>query len=281
MKIVLFDIDGTLIKAGGAGARGVNKAIKEMCGVDKVCDKFSLQGATDKENFTTAFKHACGRKPTAGEFRRLEIKYLSFLPGEVQSSIKAKKYSKLNGVEKLLVMLSKRKDVLVGLGTGNLKGGALIKLEPSGLGKYFAFGGYGCDSHIRSRVLMKAVERAEKLLKTRVRPADVFVIGDTHLDVAAAKDAGYHSAAVLDGFGDPNLVLRSGAELIVKDFKDLYPWLIWLGLEKDSKGVRRGTYICPDSPIEHAHYGRTGMDVKDIDDNMRALRALKRKSVRG
>lgn len=277
MKIVLFDIDGTLIKAGGAGARGLNRAVKELCGVDNICDKFSLQGATDKENFTVAFTQARGKKPTAEQFRELELKYLRFLPAEVKQSIKSKNYSKLNGVEKLLVMLSKRKDVLVGLGTGNLRKGAFIKLEPSGLGKYFAFGGYGCDSHIRSRVLMKAVERAGKVLKAAVRPADVYVIGDTHLDVAAAKDAGYHSAAVLDGFGDEKLVMRSGAELIVKDFKDLYPWLIWLGLEKDARGVRRGTYICPDSPIEHAHYGRTGMDLKDIDDNMRALRAMKRK----
>jgi phosphoglycolate phosphatase-like HAD superfamily hydrolase len=277
MKIILFDIDGTLIKAGGAGARGLNKAIKELCGVDRICDKFSLQGSTDKENFAVAFKLAGGKKPSAKQFRELELKYLGFLSAEVKQAVKSKNYSKLNGVEKLLVMLSRRKDVMVGLGTGNLREGAFIKLEPSGFKKYFAFGGYGCDSRIRSRVLMKAVERAEKILKTRVRPGDVYVVGDTHLDVFAAKDAGYHSAAVMDGFGDQNLLARSGAELIVKDFKDLYPWLIWLGLEKDSKGVRRGTYICPDSPIEHAHYGRTGMDLKDIEDNMRALREVKRK----
>ena len=280
MKIVLFDIDGTLIKAGGAGARGLNKAIKAMCGVDNICDKFSLQGATDKENFTVAFKHACGKKPTAKQFRELELRYLGFLPAEVERSVKSKKYSKLNGVEKLLVLLSKRKDVMVGLGTGNLREGAFIKLEPSGLKKYFAFGGYGCDSHIRSLVLMKAVQRAEKILKAPVRPADVYVIGDTHLDVFAAKAADYHSAAVMDGFGDQDLLARSGAELIVKDFSDLYPWLIWLGLEKDRKGVRRGTYICPDSPIEHAHYGRTGLDQKSIEDNMRSLRKMKRKAVK-
>jgi len=280
VKIVLFDIDGTLIKAGGAGIRGLNKAIKEMCGVDNICDEFSLQGSTDKENFTTAFKHACGKKPTAKQFRELELKYIGFLPAEVRKSLKSKNYSKLNGVEKLLVLLSKRKDVLVGLGTGNLKEGAFIKLEPSGLRKYFAFGGYGCDSHIRSEVLMKAVERAGKIVKTKIRPADVYVIGDTHLDVAAAKAAEYHSAAVRDGFGDQKLLARSGAELIVKNFSDLYPWLIWLGLERDSKGVRRGTYICPDSPIEHAHYGRTGMDLKDIDSGISELRALKRKATK-
>ena len=277
MKIVLFDIDGTLIRAGGAGIRGLNKAIKEMCGVDHICDKFSLQGSTDKENFTTAFKHACGKKPTAKQFRELELKYIGFLPAEVKKSLKSKHYSKLNGVEKLLVLLSKRKDVLVGLGTGNLKEGAFIKLEPSGLRKYFAFGGYGCDSHIRSEVLMKAVERAEKIVKTKLRPADVYVIGDTHLDVAAAKAANYHSAAVMDGFGDQKLLARSGAELIVKNFSDLTPWLIWLGLKSDPKGVRRATYICPDSPIEHAHYGRTGMDLKDIDAGISELRKMKRK----
>jgi phosphoglycolate phosphatase len=277
VKIVLFDIDGTLIKAGRAGIRGLNKAVKEMCGVDNICDKFSLQGSTDKENFTTAFKQACGKKPTAKQFRELELKYIGFLPAEVKKSLKSKNYSKLNGVEKLLVLLSKRKDVLVGLGTGNLKEGAFIKLEPSGLMKYFAFGGYGCDSHVRSEVLMKAVERAERIVKTKIRPADVYVIGDTHLDVAAAKAADYHSAAVI---GDQNLLARSGAELIVKDFSDLIPWLIWLGLEKDPKGVRRGTYICPDSPIEHAHYGRTGMDLKDIDDGISELRKMKRKATK-
>ena len=280
MKIVLFDIDGTLIKAGGAGIRGLNKAIKELCGVDNICDKFSLQGSTDKENFTTAFKQACGKKPTARKFRELELKYIGFLPAEVKKSLKSKNYSKLNGVEKLLVLLSKRKDVLVGLGTGNLKEGAFIKLEPSGLRKYFAFGGYGCDSHIRSEVLMKAVERAGKIVKTKTRPADVYVIGDTHLDVAAAKAAGYHSAGVMDGFGDQKLLARSGAELIVKDFADLYPWLVWLGLEKDSKGVRRGTYICPDSPIEHANYGRTGLDLEDIDAGISELRKMKRKATK-
>lgn len=281
MKIILFDIDGTLIKAGGAGARALNKVIKDMFGVEHICDKVSWQGCTDKENFSLVIKRACGKKPSAKQYNEVTLKYLSLLPSEVKKSVKSKNYFKLNGVEQLLVLLSKRKDVLVGLGTGNLKEGALIKLEPSGFNKYFAFGGYGCDSHIRSKVLQTAVSRAEKLLKSRIRPADVYVVGDTHLDVAAAKEAGYHSAAVLDGLGDEKLVARSGAELIVRDFSDQYPWLIWLGLERDLRGVRRGTYICPDSPIEHAHYGRRGMDMKDIDDGITALREMKRKVGRG
>jgi len=184
---------------------------------------------------------------------------------------------KLKGVEKFLSRLAARKDVLVGLGTGNLKDGAFIKLEPSGLAKHFAFGGYGCDSHHRSVVLQKAVQRASKLLQAPVKEGEVFVIGDTHRDVEAAKEAGYHSAVVLDGFGDHSLIMRSNPELLAKDFSDMTPWLIWLGLERDPRGVSRGTYICPDSPIEHAHYGRTGLDLRDIESGIKKLREAKKK----
>jgi hypothetical protein len=184
-------------------------------------------------------------------------------------------------VEQFLVKLSALPGVMVGLGTGNLKDGAFIKLEPSGLMKHFAFGGYGCDSHHRSEVLEKAVERAAKIAKTAIRPGEVFVIGDTHRDVEAAKEAGYHSGVVMDGFGDPRALMRSNPELMAKDFSDLRPWLIWLGLEKDPRGITRGTYICPDSPIEHAHYGRTGMDLNDIEIGIQRLRAEKNKITGG
>lgn len=281
MKIVLFDVDGTLIKAGGAGVRALNKAIKKMCGVEDVCSKLSWQGVTDKANFDAAFRQARGRKPTAGEAHKIESLYIKCLPAEIAVSIKGKNYAKIKGVEKLLKKLSKNKDVLIGLGTGNLKRGACLKLEPSGLAKYFSFGGYGCDSHIRSKVLIKAVERAEKLLKAKINPSDVYVVGDTHRDVAAAKEAGYHSATVLDGFGEAREIRKSGPEMLAKDFTDLKPWLIWLGLERDPKGVRRGAYICPDSPIEHAHYGRTGTDLKDVEDGIIRLRSIRRKIVKG
>jgi len=277
VKIVLFDIDGTLIKAGGAGARALNKAVFELTGAKDVCAKFSLQGATDKSNFEAAYKAGLGRKPTAAQARRIEALYLKILPAEVAASVNGKKYSKVKGVENLLKNLAKNKKILIGLGTGNLKRGACLKLEPSGLAKYFSFGGYGGDLRQRSAVLRKAVEMAEKTAKIKIKPNAVFVIGDTHMDVLAAKEAGYHPGAVLDGFGDAWEIRKSGPEMLAKDFADMKPWLIWLGIRRDPKGVRRGTYICPDSPIEHAHYGRTGMDMKDVKDGIIRLRSLKHK----
>ncbi len=278
MKVVLFDIDGTLVKAGGAGARALNHAVELMTGRKEACAQVQLQGATDKTNFDSAFRVGAGRKPTRKELAELTRHYVARLPLEVKASLKAKKYSKVKGVEKFLEKLAGSGDLLLGLGTGNLRDGAFIKLEPSGLLRHFAFGGYGCDSHRRSEVLRKAVQRASKLAKTAVRERDVFVIGDTHLDAEAAKEAGYHSGVVLDGFGDREKILRSNPELIARDFSDMKPWLIWLGLMKDPGGVSPGTYICPDSPIEHAHYGRTGLDLRDIDAGIRKLREAKRKA---
>lgn len=281
MKIVLFDIDGTLIKAGGAGVRALNHAIREMTGCKEACKAFELQGATDKCNFDLAFKAGKGRRPTKKEMAELVRLYVARLPDEVKASLKAKKYEKLKGVEKFLGKLSRTPGVMIGLGTGNLKDGAFIKLGPSGFMKYFAFGGYGCDSHHRAEVLQKAAERAAKLANAKVTPSEVYVIGDTHRDVEAAKEAGYRPAAVLGGFGDAHLILRSNPEIMEKDFSDPKPWLLWLGLERDPKGVSRGTYICPDSPIEHAHYGRTGMDLRDIETGIKKLREAKRKVVGG
>jgi phosphoglycolate phosphatase len=276
LKVILFDIDGTLVKAGGAGIRALNRAVKLVTGKDGACRSFQLQGRTDKINFENAFRAGAGRRPAKKEMLELEKNYKACLPREVEASVKAGKYTKIKGVEKFLLKLSGCRSVLAGLGTGNLKAGAFIKLQPSGLMKYFVFGGYGCDSRSRVGMLKKAVERAAEITKIPVKPGEVYVIGDTPRDVAAAKEAGYHSAAVLAGFGDAREIMRSNPELMAEDFSSLKPWLIWLGLEKDPKGVRRGAYICPDSPIEHAQYGRTGMASRDIKMGIRRLREAKK-----
>ena len=277
MKIILFDIDGTLVKAGGAGKLALNEAVRLLHGAKDVCSKFYLAGGTDKTNFVEAFMAAKGRKPTKKEAQIIEEKYLKLLPGEVKKAVKEKRYREIPGISGFLRSLCARKDVAVGLGTGNLKEGAVIKLRPSGLEKNFTFGGYGCDSYSRTRVLQKAVARAEKLLRIKVRGSDVYVIGDTHKDVIAAKEAGYHSGAVTAGFGELREIERAAPELIVKDFKDLKSWFIWLGIKKDPKGVRRGCYICPDTPIEHAHYGMTGLDQGDLNKKVKEMRLKKKR----
>lgn len=277
LKVILFDIDGTLIKAGGAGTRALNAAIAEMGGPVDICKYFELQGMTDRVNFENAFFYAFKRKPNENEFKKLSRLYIKNLPREVERSIKDGKYTKIKGIDRFLKSLSSIDNVAVGLATGNLKEGAFIKLKPSGLSHYFIFGGFG-DDRKREDMLLKAVNNASSMLGVDIKPNQVYVIGDTDKDIVAAKSCGFHSACVLDGFGDYASIIRSGPEFIEKDFSNVKVWLVWLGIEKDPKGVKRGSYICPDTPIEHAYFGMTGKGLfLDDEEFERSIRIIKDK----
>ena len=204
-------------------------------------------GETDRVNFTNAFRVAFNRNPTEAEFKKISRLYIKNLPDEVQSSIDKKKYALIEGVKSLLSYLHKRSNVILGLATGNIEEGAYIKLKPAGILRYFRFGAFGDRDFKREDVLKKAVKRAEKIVKRKIEPSQVYVIGDTHKDVAAAKECGYHSACVLSGFGDFERIFASNPELIERDFSNPDVWLIWLGLKKDPKGVKRESYIFPQS----------------------------------
>jgi phosphoglycolate phosphatase-like HAD superfamily hydrolase len=277
MKLVLFDLDGTLVSAGGAGRNALNKAVKKLFKADKVCSKFCIQGSTDKENFKNAVTYATNKQPTQKQIDSVVKEYLKILPSEVKKSVKAKRYKKIKGIDRFLKTLSNTKDVMIGLGTGNLKEGAYLKLGPSKLEKYFSFGGFGCDDFNRTKVLKCGVKRAEKLVKTKFKPSQVYIIGDTHKDVIAAKQADYHCAIVRDGFGDMDKIQAEAPEFITKDFSDLDLWLIWLGLKKDPKGVTRQFYMFPDTPIEHAQHAMTGADTI-CPTKMQTLRNIKHSS---
>ena len=212
-----------------------------------------------------------GKKPTAAEMKKMKAKYLELLPVEVHAAVRCKKYDLIPGVEKFLKFLAKDKDVILALGTGNLQEGAKIKLAPSKLGEYFTVGGYGEDGQTREEMLQAAVKRAEKKFKIKLTPDQVYVIGDTHRDICAAKNCGFHSAVLTNGFGDPQKIQRAAAELETKDFNDLTTFCVWLGLKTDPKGVKRGSYIMPASAIEHVFFSRTGID----EDRLKMLRIKK------
>lgn len=271
-KLVLFDLDGTLVNAGGAGRTSLRKAIKELYGVEPEFDHSLISGRTDLDNFSIVYSLIKkGKKPTAAEMKKMKAKYLEILPTEVHAVVRCKKYDLVPGVEKFLKMLAKDKDVILGLGTGNLEEGAKIKLEPSKLASYFTVGGYGEDGKTREEMLQAAVKRAEKKFKTKLEPDQVYVIGDTHRDICAAKNCGFHSAVLTNGFGDAQKIQRAAAELETKDFNDLTTFCVWLGLKTDPKGVKRGSYIMPASAIEHVFFSRTGID----EDRLKMLRIKK------
>jgi phosphoglycolate phosphatase len=230
MKVLLFDIDGTLIRAGGAGRKALNRAGEVLYGVKNCCSELSLAGRTDLYNFGAAHRFATGKKPTRAAVERLHREYLKQLPHYVKASIRGGTYHVPAGLKILLKRLSRDKRVLLGLGTGNMEKGARIKLEPSGFNAYFLFGGYGSDSFHRHALLKKAVRRAKKFAEAPLKNDDVYVIGDTPFDVSAGKKAGFKTVAVGTGYSEWNELKASKPDHLARDFRNLKKWLSWFEL---------------------------------------------------
>ena len=230
LKVLLFDVDGTLVRAGGAGRRALNRAAYLLYGRKDACEEVSLAGNTDLWNFRAVHRVATGRPATKAGLERLHREYLRHLPHYVRLAIRRRAYHLPAGIKALLRRLSREKGVLLGLGTGNMERGARIKLGPSGFNAYFLFGGFGSDHMNRTSILRTAVRRSGRLTGGKVSPSDVFVIGDTPLDVSAGKKAGFKTIAVGTGFASWDSLVKSRPDHLARDFRGIEKWLKWLGI---------------------------------------------------
>lgn len=261
MKLVLFDLDGTLLNAGPCGVSSLNKTVEKLYGKKPVYEINALIGKTDIHNFKYLYKIAFKKNPAAAQFAAMRADYLKNLKEEVSALFKSKKSKPVAGAENLLKILSKNKDIKLALCTGNFEEAARIKLAPHKLGRYFETGGFGDKALDRVSLIALAVKNAEKFYKTKFAADDIFVIGDTYIDITAAKQLGCHNAAVYEAaLGDMEKLHRAAAELEVKNFKDTALWLMWIGVKADPKGVEKGSYIMPATAIEHVFFSRTGID---------------------
>jgi phosphoglycolate phosphatase-like HAD superfamily hydrolase len=215
-RVVLFDVDGTLIDTGGAGGRSWSFAFREAFGVDGDIRKFSEVGMTDPVVARETFRGTLGREPTTDEVIRLMMRYVLRLPEEVAAS---PGYRVMPGVEGLLERLVEA-DTLLGLVTGNIEGAAHIKIARAGLGRFFLFGGYGSDSSVRSDLTRAAIARAEALSGHDIDAAEVMVVGDTPRDIEAAHGAGAIAVGVATGEYSVDQLRVGGADHVLASFAD-------------------------------------------------------------
>jgi len=195
-KLFLFDLDWTVIYTGGAGIWALNHAFMEHYQVPEAMKGISPDGKTDPAIVREMIRVHLGRDAKEKEIEAVCKSYVDRLPVEVA---KSPGYRILPGIPALLDALSQRSDVLVGLGTGNLEGGAQAKLARADLMRYFKFGGYANDSEIRPDLLRAGVRRGESLAGGTVPPRQVTVIGDNFRDVEAGQAIGAVSVAVASG----------------------------------------------------------------------------------
>jgi phosphoglycolate phosphatase-like HAD superfamily hydrolase len=185
MKLLLFDIDGTLMLSGGAGRRAIDRAFFEIHGVRDAFGNIVPDGNTDPAIFREIFaNHGLEFRDDSPAFAELTARYASFMRDEMVRSENARL---MPGVMPLLELLGLRTDVGLGLLTGNFEATARIKLERFGLNGYFPFGAFGSDDGIRTNLVPIATRRAETHLDREIGLGpQVVVIGDTPQDVECA-----------------------------------------------------------------------------------------------
>jgi phosphoglycolate phosphatase-like HAD superfamily hydrolase len=214
MRLVLFDIDGTLIYSGGAGTRSLNSAFQELFSLENAFHGIHMAGKTDTEIIKEGLlKHEIS---IDGNLDAVVSTYLKNLEKEIQNKRKHVK----PGVYGLLEHLSSEKNVGLGLLTGNLEPGARIKLESFDLNEYFSSGAFGSDDEDRNNLLPIAVKRFEELFQKSIEIDNCIIVGDTPRDVACAHI--YHALCIGVATGSYSFekLVEAGADFVVKDLSD-------------------------------------------------------------
>ena len=197
MKLVLFDIDGTLITSRGAGRRAMRTALERVFGAAGGIDQYDLRGRTD-----TRIVHdvmgALGWEPARVK-ERLDDFFEAYLGGLTSEIGDGRHVVTLPGVSAVVARLAQSPDALLGLVTGNIEEGARIKLLPTGLWPLFRVGAYGSDHMDRRRLPSLAARRAQALVGYPFAATDVVVIGDTPHDIDCARAFGAVAIAVTTG----------------------------------------------------------------------------------
>jgi phosphoglycolate phosphatase-like HAD superfamily hydrolase len=199
--VLLFDVDGTLVTTCGAGRRAIERAFELRHGTKEVVN-FSFGGMTDKAIVRDALT-ALGQTFASEAEQEREINnmlrfYLEVLVDEVaRTPIRIHE-----GMVRAMDLADARPEVALGLGTGNIRKGAEIKLGCVGIYQRFSFGGFGDDSIDRPTLLMAGARRGAHKLGLPIEDCRIVVIGDTPRDVSAAKAIGAESIAVATGMHD-------------------------------------------------------------------------------
>ena len=209
-KLLLFDIDGTLMEESPTHTASFNYVCQSIYGVQTDIDSFPRHGMTD-----TGILYGLLKKENVedDQIRNSMKKAFSAMVEYVSANLKPDDYRLLDHVNIVLEKLH-NSEYSLGILTGNLQAIASLRLEKSGISSYFSAGGYGDDSRVRSELVNHAIERFGKSIERE----DIYLIGDTPLDIRAARDASVNAIAVATGvYKAPDL---KDADLVLESFNE-------------------------------------------------------------
>lgn len=215
-RLVLFDIDGTLVHCGPTPRRVFRQALIETFGTAGPIDGWIFDGKTDPLIIRELMDEA-GVEWNEGQIDSALKLYVEALARELPAE-PCKKV--LPGVRQLLEALVER-GALLGLLTGNIRDGARAKLGSVGLWDYFPFGGFADDSHLRSEIATAAVRRAGEFAGREFIGKEIVIIGDTPHDMECGRHIRARAVGVATGRSTVDELMATGAESAVDDFSDI------------------------------------------------------------
>ena len=199
--VLLFDVDGTLVTTCGAGRRAIERAFELRHGTKEIVN-FSFGGMTDKAIVRDALLTLGQPYADQADLERETDDMLRFYLEVLVEEVARTPIRIHDGMLRAMDMAEARSDVALGLGTGNIRKGAEIKLGCVGIFHRFSFGGFGDDSIDRPTLLMAGARRGADKLGLPIEDCRIVVIGDTPKDIAGAKAIGAESIAVATGMHD-------------------------------------------------------------------------------
>lgn len=218
MRLFLFDVDGTLIWAHGAGRIALTRAIRETYDAPVDFDRYDFRGKTDPQIVLNLVRAAgVPDEVIQSGLQDCFDRHVRHLDALIDDGHPVQT---MPGIPELLRGLSARADCLVGLLTGNIEGGARAKLRPTGLLPHFRIGAFGSDSADRRRLPAIARERARDLTGHDVPFDEILIIGDTPLDVDCARACRARAVAVATGQHSYDELAACAPDLLFADFAD-------------------------------------------------------------
>jgi len=219
VKLVLFDIDGTIMITNGAGRRAVHRALLEVFGTIGTSDH-RFDGKTDPQIVRELMRIAGhGEETIDARMERMLDRYVTYLHEELaRPEHRARVFP---GVQELIEALDARRDALLGLLTGNLAAGARAKLHAAGIDPdRFRVGAFGSDHELRGELPAIAQRRARDAFGVDIPGHDVIVIGDTPADVACGRAIGARAIGVATGHYGVDVLSSHGAAAVFEDLSD-------------------------------------------------------------
>jgi phosphoglycolate phosphatase len=219
MRLVLFDIDGTLLWSDGAGRRAIHRALVEELDVE-VPDGYRFDGKTDPQIVRELVRlRGHDDESIDAQLHGVLSRYVEYLAVELNAP--GHSAGPLPGVVELLEELECRTDVCLGLLTGNLAAGARAKLDSVGIDPaLFRVGAYGSDHELRPELPAIAQRRAVEMLSRDMPGESIVVIGDTPADVTCGKSLGVRAVAVATGRYSMEELAAYDPHAVLRDFSD-------------------------------------------------------------